>query len=197
MDLAQPESIESDVRKLPADIDSVAYVAGVPATADPADILQVNFLGLRSLFLALRPKLSAQSSAVFVSSITARRCDWSDEDLEALIAAPAKVALEMLRSKSLDGVAAYQLSKRMLNYWVKSRLSAFVAEGIMQGHQAFFALAVNAAIAAAGLYGALGAFGSTLAGVWCSFGVFNSFRLALALRHPKFTGPLARRGHSS
>lgn len=130
MDLAQPESIESAVRKLPADIDSVAYVAGVPATADPANILQVNFLGLRSLFLALRPKLSAQSSAVFVSSITARRCDWSDEDLEALIAVPAKVALEILSSKSLDGVAAYQLSKRMLNYWVKSRLRAFVAEGI-------------------------------------------------------------------
>ena len=80
--------------------------------------------------MALRPKLSAKSSAVFVSSITARRCDWSDEDLEALIRAPTKVALEMLRSKSLDGVAAYQLSKRTLNYWVKSRLPAFVAEGI-------------------------------------------------------------------
>ena len=60
IDLAQPESIESAVSKVPSDIDSVAYGAGVPATADPADILQVNFLGLRSLFLALRPKLSAQ-----------------------------------------------------------------------------------------------------------------------------------------
>ena len=130
MDLAQPESIEPAVRTLPAGIDSVAYVAGVPATADPANILQINFLGLRSLFSALRPKLSEQSSAVFVSSITARRCDWPDDDLEALVSAPIEVALGVLRSKSLDGVAAYQLSKRALNYWVKSRLSAFVAKGI-------------------------------------------------------------------
>lgn len=130
MDLARPESIEAAVRALPTDIDSVACVAGVPGTADPSDILKVNFLGQRSLFWALRPKLSEQSSIVFVSSITARRCDWSDEDLEALIAAPTKVALEMLRSRGLDGVAAYQLSKRTLNYWVKSRLPAFVAEGI-------------------------------------------------------------------
>ena len=43
MDLAQPESIESVVRTLPAGVDSVAYVAGVPATADPANILQINF----------------------------------------------------------------------------------------------------------------------------------------------------------
>jgi len=129
-DLSRPESIEAAVRALPTDIDSVACVAGVPGTADPSDILKVNFLGQRSLFWALRPKLSEQSSIVFVSSITARRCDWSDEDLEALVAAPTEVALDMALAESLDGVAAYQLSKRALNYWMKSRLPAVVAEGI-------------------------------------------------------------------
>ena len=52
---------------------------------------------------------------------------------------------------------------------------------------------MNAAIAATGLYAALNAWGSTLAGVWCSFGVFNSIRLVLALRHHKLTGPLGSR----
>ena len=130
VDLARPESIEAAARALPTHIDAVAFVAGVPSTADPSDILKVNFLGQRSLFLALRPQLSEQSSIVFVSSITARRCDWSDEDLEALVAAPTEVALGMALAESLDGVAAYQLSKRALNYWMKSRLPALVAEGI-------------------------------------------------------------------
>ena len=130
MDLAEPASIESAVRTLPADINSVACVAGVPGTADPNDILKVNFLGQRSFFWALRPRLSEQSSVVFVSSITARRCDWPDEDLEALVAAPTEVLLGMARARSLDGVAAYQLSKRALNYWMKSRLPALAAEGI-------------------------------------------------------------------
>ena len=130
MDLAQPESVEAAVCALPAYIDAVAFVAGVPGTADPSDILKVNFLGQRSLFWSLRPKLSEQSSMVFVSSITARRCDWSDEDLEALVSAPTDVALGMMLAASLDGVAAYQLSKRALNYWMKSRLPAMAAEGI-------------------------------------------------------------------
>ena len=130
VDLAQPESIEAAVRVLPTHIDAVALVAGVPSTADPSDILKVNFLGQRSFLLALRPKLSEQCSIVFVSSITARRCDWSDEDLEALVAAPTDVAPGMALAESLDGVAAYQLSKRALNYWMKSRLPALVAEGI-------------------------------------------------------------------
>ena len=130
VDLARPESVEAAVRALPTHIDAVAFVAGVPSTADPSDILKVNFLGQRSLFLALRPKLSEQSSIVFVSSITARRCDWTDEDLEAWVAAPTDVALDMALATRLDGVAAYQLSKRALNYWMKSRLPALVAEGI-------------------------------------------------------------------
>ena len=47
-----------------------------------------------------------------------------------MVAAPTEVALGMALAESLDGVAAYQLSKRALNYWMKSRLPALVAEGI-------------------------------------------------------------------
>ena len=42
VDLARPESIEAAVRALPTHIDAVAFVAGVPSTADPSDILKVN-----------------------------------------------------------------------------------------------------------------------------------------------------------
>ena len=72
----------------------------------------------------------------------------------------------------------------------------FVAEGIMQGHQAFFPLARNAAVAAGGLVLSLRTFGSTLSGVWCSFAVFNAIRFAGAFRHHLVTGPLGSRARA-
>ena len=73
----------------------------------------------------------------------------------------------------------------------------FVAEGIMQGHQAFFPLARNAAVAAGGLVLSLRTFGSTLSGVWCSFAVFNAIRFAGAFRHHLVTGPLGSRARKA
>ncbi|KAH8071538.1 hypothetical protein JL720_11423 [Aureococcus anophagefferens] len=69
----------------------------------------------------------------------------------------------------------------------------FVAEGVMQGHQAFFPLAVNAFVASAGLVTSLHLFGSTLPGVWYSFGVFNTIRFVGAMYHHRVTGPLGSR----
>ena len=110
VDLARPESIEAAVRALPTHIDAVAFVAGVPSTADPSDILKVNFLGQRSFLLALRPKLPEQCSIVFVSSIAAR-CDWSDEDLRRWSQPPLTLRWAGA-GREFRRVAAYQLSKR-------------------------------------------------------------------------------------
>ena len=67
----------------------------------------------------------------------------------------------------------------------------------MQGHQAFFPLARNAAVAAGGLVLSLRTFGSTLSGVWCSFAVFNAIRFAGAFRHHLVTGPLGSRARKA
>jgi len=69
----------------------------------------------------------------------------------------------------------------------------FVAEGVMQGHQAFFPLARNAAVAAGGLIVALKYLGTSLAGVWWSFFVFNAIRFTGAMYHHKVSGPLGSR----
>lgn len=130
VDLTQPASIESAAGAVPSSITGVAYVAGVPATATPSNILQVNFLAMRSLVSALHSKVSDQSTAVFVSSITAHRCEWSDDDLENLVTSSNEAVLDILRSKPMDGVESYELSKRALNYWVASRLPAFMNKGI-------------------------------------------------------------------
>merc|ERR1719353_2667716 len=72
--------------------------------------------------------------------------------------------------------------------------SEFLVPG---GHQAFFPLARNAAVAAGGLVLSLRTFGSTLSGVWCSFAVFNAIRFAGAFRHHLVTGPLGSRARKA
>jgi hypothetical protein len=67
----------------------------------------------------------------------------------------------------------------------------FVAEGLMQGHQAFARLAGGMCVSTALMLGALKVWGSTLEGVWGCFFVFNISRLAFGLRHHFFDGPLA------
>ncbi|KAJ8600658.1 hypothetical protein CTAYLR_010682 [Chrysophaeum taylorii] len=68
----------------------------------------------------------------------------------------------------------------------------FVGEGIMQGHSAFFRLALNSAVASAAMVASIHKFGTTLVGIWLSFGVFNIIRLVGAMHHHLLSGPLAR-----
>lgn len=67
----------------------------------------------------------------------------------------------------------------------------FIGEGIQQGNQAFTSLAACTAVATAGMLTSLRFFGTSLAGVWASFAVFNGIRLLGVLRHHFFTGPFA------
>jgi len=67
----------------------------------------------------------------------------------------------------------------------------FVAEGLMQGHQAFARLAGGMCVSTALMLGALKVWGSTVEGVRGCFFVFNISRLAFGLRHHFFDGHLA------
>ena len=67
----------------------------------------------------------------------------------------------------------------------------FVAEGLMQGHQAFMRLAGGMFVSTTLMMGALKIWGTTVEGVWCCFFVFNLSRLFFGLKHHFFDGPLA------
>ena len=66
----------------------------------------------------------------------------------------------------------------------------FVAEGLMQGHQAFLRLAGGMFVSTGVMLTALRFEGSTLPGVWMCFAAFNTCRLLFALRHHFVDGPL-------
>lgn len=130
VDLASSASIDAAARALPSQIDGIACVAGVPGTRPPEQVLRVNFLGLRAFLNHCLPRMPAGSASVFVSSVSAHRCDWSAERLEALAVADEATALAILAQSGADGVASYELSKRVLSHWVLTRLPAFARLGL-------------------------------------------------------------------
>ena len=71
LDLANPDSIDSAVGKLPDRIDALFNCAGVPGAPrfSALDTMLVNFVGLRQLTETLFPRINDKGS---ISSITSR-----------------------------------------------------------------------------------------------------------------------------
>lgn len=68
-DLGDPASIDALVQALPARVDALANVAGVPGTAPLEVVARVNYLGLRHLSQALLPRMTPGGSIINVASI--------------------------------------------------------------------------------------------------------------------------------
>lgn len=130
VDLADPESIDAVIDAVPAQIDGLANVAGLPGTHEPERILSVNFFGVRRLTRGLLPSLAAGGSVVCVSSVTAHRCDWLPERLQRVIECDGEEAMELCLESLDDGTAAYELSKRLLNHWVAVSVPEFAGRGL-------------------------------------------------------------------
>lgn len=67
----------------------------------------------------------------------------------------------------------------------------FCGEGIMQGHAAFFRLALSSFVASAAMIAYLNLYASSLVQVWLGFGLFNLIRFVGAMHHHFIAGPLA------
>lgn len=106
----------------------VALVAGVPGTAPPSVVMAVNLAAPVRLLVALGGAVAAKGSVVAVSSVTAHRCQWDDARLRALVEGGFPSALAA--SAELDGVAAYEVSKRALNWWVVQAAAAMHARRV-------------------------------------------------------------------
>lgn len=73
-DLSDPEQIDAAIAALPAQIDSLINVAGIPGPQPGELVVRVNFLGLRKLTDTLLPRISDGGSVVIVASVAGR--DW-------------------------------------------------------------------------------------------------------------------------
>jgi NAD(P)-dependent dehydrogenase (short-subunit alcohol dehydrogenase family) len=121
-DLADPSAIVAAAAQISGPLNGIAHVAGLPGTADPSAILAVNMRAPALLTNALLPKLSDGASIVAVSSITALRCDWTTDQIDALLHGDPAPAME--------GGRAYELSKAALNRWVLRTATALRSRSI-------------------------------------------------------------------
>lgn len=68
-DLSSPAAIDAAVAQLPAQLDALCNIAGVPGTAPVELVARVNYLGLRHLTAQLRPRMGEGGAIVNVASI--------------------------------------------------------------------------------------------------------------------------------
>ena len=108
-DLTDAVAIQAAAVAIKGALSGIVHVAGLPGTARSGAIFAVNLRGPQLLTSALLPKLMEGGAIVAVSSITALRCAWSIDRIDALLdgAAPPE----------MEGARAYELSKAGLNRW--------------------------------------------------------------------------------
>jgi NAD(P)-dependent dehydrogenase (short-subunit alcohol dehydrogenase family) len=118
-DLADESSIAACVEAIEGPVDGVAHVAGIAGTAEPAQVLKVNYLGARRFIETLSPKIVQGGSVVAVSSLAARRCLWDATRLRATLGlADWREALAAIGVANLGGGEAYEIAKRLLLAWL-------------------------------------------------------------------------------
>ena len=118
--LSDPHSIKELVSALPANLNGLANVAGLPPTASAEAVLKVNFLGLRQFTLGLVEKLAHGASIVNLSSLAG--FGWPDEleQIRELLALELDDDVQgFCASHGLDspGGRSYFLSKEALSVW--------------------------------------------------------------------------------
>jgi NAD(P)-dependent dehydrogenase (short-subunit alcohol dehydrogenase family) len=77
--------------------DMLAHVAGVPGTASSADVLKVNYLGMRLMTEGMLPLLHEGGSVVAVASTAALGWDQRLETLAGLLELTDAEAVEQWR----------------------------------------------------------------------------------------------------
>jgi NAD(P)-dependent dehydrogenase (short-subunit alcohol dehydrogenase family) len=110
-DLRDADSIRALLDGIGSGWDMVAHVAGVPGTAPAADVLKVNYLGMRLMTEGMLPLLRQGGSVVAVASTAA--LGW-DQRIDILT--------ELLELTDADAVERWQESQDP-NYPVYKRRS--------------------------------------------------------------------------
>lgn len=117
-DLGDPASIEALVARLPAQIDALCNIAGVPGTAPVQTVAEVNYLGLRHLCGSLLPRIHAGGSIVNVTSILGAQWPQRLELHKALAATDSYAAgQQWLAANPVEQATCYQYFKEALIVW--------------------------------------------------------------------------------
>lgn len=117
-DLSHPDAIDAAVQQLPAQIDGLCNIAGVPGTADPQLLARVNYLGLRHLSEAALPRIRAGGAIVNVASVLG--AEWPQRlELHRTLGLVSGFAAgeAWLREHPVEDQTCYQYFKEALIVW--------------------------------------------------------------------------------
>jgi NAD(P)-dependent dehydrogenase (short-subunit alcohol dehydrogenase family) len=116
-DLSSKDSIDQLVAQLPAGIDGLANIAGLPPTRPAGQVLRVNLVGLKYLTQSLIAKLADNASVVNLASLAG--LGWPDA--KEAIQASGRLEFDdvdaFCRTHSIDGARSYFFSKEALIVW--------------------------------------------------------------------------------
>lgn len=128
-DLSEEAAIDAAIRQLPASIDALCNVAGVPGTA-PVDLVgRVNYLGLRHLTQRLLERLPTGGSVVHVSSILGYFHGQRLDLHKALAEVPGfEAGLAWLARHPVPQKTCYEYFKEALIVWSTQRAPALLRE---------------------------------------------------------------------
>jgi len=122
VDMGNPRSIDAAVAGLDGTIDVLCNVAGLPQTRPAADVLRVNFLGLRHLTEALASRMAAGATVTSVASNAGNGWPHRREVLEQVLKTPDFAAAERWMDEHLvDQGDPYIFSKELVQMYTLRR----------------------------------------------------------------------------
>ncbi|MBN8489777.1 MAG: coniferyl-alcohol dehydrogenase [Burkholderiales bacterium] len=132
VDLGDTAAIDAAVAQLPAQVDALANIAGVPGTAPAELVARVNYLGLRHLTQAVLPRMGEGGSVVNISSILG--AEWPARlELHRALGATQSFAegAHWLRDHPVAQESCYQYFKEALIVWtVTQSQKIFLERGV-------------------------------------------------------------------
>jgi NAD(P)-dependent dehydrogenase (short-subunit alcohol dehydrogenase family) len=118
-DLRDPAGIADLLNRIGSGWDLLAHVAGVPGTAPAADVLRVNYLGMRLMVEGMLPRMRHGGAIVVVASTSAVGWEQRIPVLEELLQHTDDEAVEQWLSTQDPDYPVYNTSKQALLLYAK------------------------------------------------------------------------------
>lgn len=130
-DLRDAASIAELLSQIGSGWDMLAHVAGIPGTAPAADVLKVNYLGMRLMTEGMLPLLGHGGSVVAIASTAALGWEQRIEILDGLLQLTDPDAVEKWQEAQDPGYPVYSTSKQAVILYAKRlAVPAFTKYGV-------------------------------------------------------------------
>lgn len=131
-DLSSPAAIDATVQQLPAHIDGLANIAGVPGTAAVDLVARVNYLGLRHLVARVSERMPQGGSIVNISSILGAEWPQRLDQHKTLAETPSfETGAAWLAKHPVPQETCYQYFKEALIVWTLTQSQKlFLEKGV-------------------------------------------------------------------